>query len=151
MLNVHVYVRVRELVCKNERARGEVSGMPIQFFFISLCKVCLHTCSLRPPEYCNVKALGRSMSRHRAIRSFRMPAWSILSNGCMDRICFPQQKRFPDKVRDQISMNNSPNEPSKSCAAERIYFPEWIYYYENDFLISRKGLDISSSRTTVRD
>ena len=33
-------------------------------------------------------------------------------NGCMvyeatDRISFPQQKQFPDKVRDQISMNNS--------------------------------------------
>ena len=26
-----------------------------------------------------------------------------------------------------------------------------IYYYENGFPISRKGLDMSSSRTTVRD
>ena len=44
MLNVYVYVLVRKLVCENERARGEVLGLPIQFFTISLGKVRLHNC-----------------------------------------------------------------------------------------------------------
>ena len=80
--------------------------MPIQFFTISLGKVRLHNC-LGHPESRNSRSGGQRQGTGKIILCD-----SIHSNGCTvyeatDRIYFPQRKRFPDKVRDQISMNNS--------------------------------------------
>ena len=149
MLNVNVYVRVRELVCVNERARGEVWGMPIQFFTIALGKVRLHNC-LGHPESFNSRSGGRRQGTGKIIHCD-----SIHSNGCTvyeatDRIYFPQRNDFP--IRDQISMNNSFSKRAveELCCWKNL-FPEWNLFLWKWFLISREGLDISSSRTTVRD
>ena len=124
--------------------------MPIQFFTISLGKVRLHNC-LGHPESFNSRSGGRRQGTGKIIHCD-----SIHSNGCTvyeatDRIYFPQRKRFPDKgpdIDEQFILQTSCR---RAVLLKESISQNESYYDENGFPISRKGLDISSSRTTVRD
>ena len=104
-----------------------------------------------PPKYRNSRSGGRRQGTGKIIHCD-----SIHSNGCTvyeatDRIYFPQRKRFPDKgpdIDEQFILQTSRR---RAVLLKETISQNEIYYYENGFLISREGLDISSSRTTLRD